>query len=92
VHGRAKINEEIVDWKPYNYCTFRNHAPFGTFLFMVNLSPNDETGTTVQFRIRADGGGFNAFKFGLAYKMAMRRQMYTGMARLTELLTASPGQ
>ena len=92
VHGRARINEEIVDWKPYNYCTFRNHAPFGTFLFMVNLSPNAETGTTVQFRVRPDGGGFNAFKFGLAFKMVMKKDMDKGMARLTDLLLATPGQ
>lgn len=88
VHGRAKINEEIVDWKPYNYCTFRNHAPFGTFLFMVNVAPNHDAGTTVQFRMRPEGGGFNSFKFGAAYRLLMKKDMDKGMARLRELITA----
>ena len=91
VHGKMKINEEIVDWKPYSYCTYRNHAPFGTFLFMVNLEPNDQNGTRVEFRVRPDGGGFNSFKFGLAYRMAMKKDMDKGMARLTELLADSRG-
>jgi len=89
VHGRARINEEIVDWKPYSYCTFRNHAPFGTFLFMVDVKPNDDDGTTVQFRVRPEGGGFNAFKFGVAYKMVMKKDMDKGMARLRELLSGT---
>ena len=91
VHGKMKINEEIVDWKPYSYCTFRNRAPFGTFLFMVNVEPNAE-GTRVQFRVRPAGGGFNALKFGLVFRMAMKKDMDKGMAKLTELLSASPGQ
>ena len=87
VHGKMQINEEIVDWKPYGYCTFRNHAPFGAFLFMVNVEPNDN-GTTVQFRMRPDGGGFNALKFGVAFRMAMKKDMDKGMERLRELISA----
>ena len=90
VHGKMKIREEIVDWKPYNYCTFRNAAPFGTFLFTVDLKPNGE-GTTVQFRAQPEGGGLSALKFGLVYRVGMKKDMDKGMVRLTELLLDSRG-
>ena len=86
VHGKMKINEEIIDWKPYDHCTFRNAAPFGTFLFMVDLKPNGD-GTTVQFRVRPEPGRINGLKFAVVFRMALKRDMDKGMARLAELLS-----
>ena len=85
VHGKMQINEEIVDWKPFNYVTFRNHAPFGTFLFMVAFEPTDG-GTRVQFRVKPEGG---RLKFAVAYRVGMKPNLDKGMARLAELLVTA---
>jgi uncharacterized protein YndB with AHSA1/START domain len=89
VHGKSTITEEIVDWKPFDHCTFRNKAPFGTFLFTADLKPTD-AGTRVQLRFQPEPGRLNALKFGMAFKVVMKPNTDKGIARLHDLIRVGP--
>jgi len=88
VHGKAKISEEIVDWKPFQYCTLRIASPVGSFLMTCAMEPNDG-GTVAQIRIRPEARGLRKVAFGLAYKAKISKDFIAGMARLDSLLRAS---
>jgi hypothetical protein len=55
VHGRTTIRQEIVDWKPYRYLTYRERNPAGRMLWTVELEPVGE-GTRLRW-LAARGGG-----------------------------------
>jgi len=53
VHGGMAIDNEIVDWKPFNYWTQRSSTPAGPLLVTVDLRPSDDGRvTTVNYRMR----------------------------------------
>ncbi|MDP8960606.1 MAG: DUF2652 domain-containing protein [Actinomycetota bacterium] len=50
VHGSDKILEEILDWRPFRYCTMRYRTPgVGPWVWTVELEPLEE-GTRVRLR------------------------------------------
>lgn len=88
VHGKQTIHEEIVDWKPFNYCTLRIASPVGKFLMTCVMEPKGE-GSVASIRMRPEGGGAKKLAFGLAYKTKISKDFTAGMSRLAELLSTA---
>ncbi len=51
-HGDGSVvREEILDWKPFRYLTWRWHAGFGEGMSMVELTPVDRETTHLSLRL-----------------------------------------
>ncbi|HEX5225325.1 MAG TPA: DUF2652 domain-containing protein [Solirubrobacteraceae bacterium] len=55
VHGSQTFDQEIVDWRPFEYYTYEEHGPFGSFLWTFELGGADP-GTRVTARVALAGG------------------------------------
>jgi hypothetical protein len=55
VHGRQAFDQEILDWRPFTYFSYREAGPYGPFLWTTELT-NDEKGTNVNVRVKLLGG------------------------------------
>jgi len=55
VHGKTTIAQEILDWKPYDYYSYRERNPVGECIWTIALSPLGER-TQVVWRIKLAGG------------------------------------
>jgi uncharacterized protein YndB with AHSA1/START domain len=57
VHGKTTIEQEIVDWKPYSYYSYRERNPIGKCLWTVELTPvGDGERTLVSWLVELAGG------------------------------------
>jgi hypothetical protein len=56
VHGKSVHEQEIVDWKPPRYFSYREHNPAGLTLWTVEFEPVDEARTRVRWLIGLAGG------------------------------------
>jgi len=56
VHGKTTIHQEIVDWKPYRYYSYRERNPAGQALWTVELEPVGEASTRVRWLVALTGG------------------------------------
>lgn len=54
VHGDFTAEEEILDWKPFQYYSDRTRFPPGSALFTTELTPLGPDRTRVTWRIRPD--------------------------------------
>jgi uncharacterized protein YndB with AHSA1/START domain len=54
VHGDETVNEEVLDWKPFDYFTHRSRGAFGSALFMYELAPADTGGTILTVRMKPE--------------------------------------
>jgi uncharacterized protein YndB with AHSA1/START domain len=91
VHGKLKLDEEIVDWKPYRYCTIRVGSPLERHLMTIHLEP-DGSGSRVEFRFRPEGNSVRRAMFRVVFSRVMRREMTAGMVRLKDLVSSSVSQ
>jgi hypothetical protein len=55
VHGSRTFDQEIVDWRPFDYYTYEEHGPYGPFLWTFELD-GEESGTRVTARAALTGG------------------------------------
>jgi hypothetical protein len=57
VHGRLGWANEIVDWRPYRYYSFRTiDKTLGRFTSTLECTPLEHGGCRLEWRTRADGG------------------------------------
>ncbi len=56
VHGKTTIRQEILDWKPYRYLTYRERNPAGMTLWTAEFEPVGESRTRVRWLVALDGG------------------------------------
>ncbi len=59
VHGRQAFDQEVLDWRPFDYFSYRETGPFGPFTWTIALTGEDER-TTVEIRARGIGGRVQA--------------------------------
>jgi len=83
VDGRAKIYEEILDWRPFDYFTERNTLPGGIRLVQTTSLEADGALTRVVIRGRPDGGRRLGW---LAAGPRVRRRLQTRYERLARLM------
>jgi uncharacterized protein YndB with AHSA1/START domain len=54
VHGRQAFDQEILDWRPFTYFSYRETGPHGPFLWTFELN-GQEQGTAVTIRVNRIG-------------------------------------
>ena len=85
VDGRAKIYEEILDWRPFEYLTERTTVSSGLRLVLTTQLETDGDGTRIVTRGRRDGGGRLARLGGVR---DFRRRLERRYERLVHLVAA----
>ena len=55
VHGKQAFDQEIVDWRPFDYFTYRERGPYGRYTWTFELA-DDLPGTRLTVRVRGDDG------------------------------------
>jgi hypothetical protein len=55
VHGEQAFDQEIVDWRPFDYFTYREDGPYGRYTWTFDLA-DEPPGTRLRVRVRAEGG------------------------------------
>ncbi len=89
VHGTSTITEEIVDWKPYGYCTLRVGSPLGPFLMTVELDGDADT-SRMSVRMRLEAGAVKRLLFKVLFRTKISKDFTAGMERLRILLEQDP--
>jgi uncharacterized protein YndB with AHSA1/START domain len=57
IHGDVTIEEEVLDWKPFDYVTIQVQSPMGPFIYMFELTPlGDGSRTKLVDLMRLTGG------------------------------------
>ena len=88
VHGKDVIEQEIVDWKPHRYFTYRERNPAGPCLCTVSFEPG-EAGTRVRWDVELSGGlGQRALM--LVVRGRMRSALRQSFEGLVERAGGSP--
>ena len=82
VDGRAKIYEEMLDWRPFDYFTERLSLPGGVRVVLTTALLPEADGTHVVTRVRRDGGARLAW---LTAARRLRRRLDARYARLRDL-------
>jgi hypothetical protein len=83
VDGRAKIYEEILDWRPFEYFTERSSLPGGVAVVLTTVFEPRGAETRIVTRGRRDGGGRVAW---VAAAPRVRRRLERRYARLAALM------
>jgi uncharacterized protein DUF2652/polyketide cyclase/dehydrase/lipid transport protein len=84
VDGRAKIYEEILDWRPFDYFTERISLPGGTSVVLTTVLDEEEDRTRVVTRARPEGGRL----VWLTAAPRLRRRLQSRYHRLAALMPA----
>ena len=85
VDGRAKIYEEILDWRPFDYFTERVTLPGGMSVVLTTAFEEDGDGTRVVTRVRPDGGRLAWMRAGPRFRKRLR-------SRYDRLVALMPAQ
>jgi Protein of unknown function (DUF2652)/Polyketide cyclase / dehydrase and lipid transport len=82
VDGRAKIYEEILDWRPFDYFTERSSLPGGVTVVVTTALEANEAGTRIVTRVRRERGRRLAW---LTAAPRLRRRLEARYHRLSRL-------
>lgn len=56
VHGRQAFDQEILDWRPFTYFSYRETGPYGPFLWTFELAGQEQdASTSVTVRVKRIG-------------------------------------
>jgi uncharacterized protein YndB with AHSA1/START domain len=56
VHGRQAFDQEVLDWRPFSYFSYRETGPYGPFLWTFELAEDaDGSSTDITIRVRLLG-------------------------------------
>jgi uncharacterized protein YndB with AHSA1/START domain len=56
VHGAQAFDQEITDWRPFDYYTYRETGPYGPFMWTFELSDEGGQRTRATVRVKTLGG------------------------------------
>lgn len=84
IHGARASQEEILDWKPFDYYTWSSKNPGGRFLMTCQLEVVDEERTRVSWRVAPEGRRAKLAARLLA--RAVRKDILEGMATIERLI------
>jgi hypothetical protein len=85
IHGRTKIRQEIVDWKPYGYFSYTERNPGGRALWTIELEPLDDASTRLRWLVTLTGGPAQRL-FVPLFAGRMRRAVSANFDSLVERL------
>jgi uncharacterized protein YndB with AHSA1/START domain len=99
VHGRQAFDQEILDWRPFSYFSYRETGPYGPFLWTFDLDqPHGESApadpeTTVTVRVRRLGDTRQRLMLAVGGRR-FQRILESSLANLAEMAasaTPEPG-
>lgn len=91
VHGRSAFDQEILDWKPFDYLTYSSTTPLGPCLITMEFEPTDRNSTLVT--VRAEGAGGRVQNLALkAIKRGFGKRLAADLASLAELIQTRTAQ
>ena len=87
VHGDVTIEEEVLDWKPFNYVTVAVQSPIGPFVYTYEFEPTDGgTRTKLIDVMRLSGGPEQVEMMAGEIGREMERDHAAGMSKLAAML------
>ena len=91
VHGRTRIEQEIVDWLPAHHVTFRERSPIGRCMWTMALEPRSAGQSThLEWRIALCGGRGQAMLMRVIGRRARKIICANLDAFVTYVETAEP--
>jgi uncharacterized protein YndB with AHSA1/START domain len=87
VHGDMTVEEEVLDWKPFDYVTVQVQSPMGPFIYTFELEPiADGTRTKVTDYMKLTGGPEQEAMMAAGGAEEMTNQFVGGMNNLARML------
>jgi Protein of unknown function (DUF2652)/Polyketide cyclase / dehydrase and lipid transport len=83
VHGRKAFDQEILDWRPFTYFSYRELGPYGPFLWTFELADQDGS-TSVKIRVKLIGGIRQRLIMTLG-RRSFQRLLETNLANLADV-------
>jgi hypothetical protein len=87
VHGDLTIEEEVLDWKPFDYVTVKVESPMGPFIYTYELTPlGDGSRTKVVNFMKLTGGPEQEAVMAAGAGEEMTKEHMEGMSNLGRML------
>ncbi len=87
VHGDATIEEEVLDWKPFDYVTIKVQSPMGPFTYTFELTPAaDGSRTKVVDLMKLTGGPEQEELMAAGMGEMMTQQFVEGMNNMARMI------
>jgi uncharacterized protein YndB with AHSA1/START domain len=87
VHGDFTVEEEVLDWKPFDYVTINVESPMGPFIYTFELtSLDDGARTKVVDLMKLTGGAEQEAMMAAGMGEVMTQQFVDGMNNLAKKL------
>lgn len=91
MHGRQAFDQEILDWRPFSYFSYRETGPYGPFLWTFALHEDSEGSTTsVSILVKLLGGARQRMVMRLG-RRRFQRVLAENLKNLTALVEARAG-
>ena len=87
VHGRHAFDQEILDWRPFDYFSHREVGPYGSFLWTFALTGSESTQLEVRVKLL---GGMRQRAMMLVGRRKLGRIIETGLANMSALVEQQP--
>jgi uncharacterized protein YndB with AHSA1/START domain len=87
IHGDVTIEEEVLDWKPFDYVTIKVQSPMGPFVYTFELTPlGDGSRTKLVDLMRLTGGPEQEAMMAAGGGQAMTEAFIGGINNLERML------
>ncbi len=87
VHGRQAFDQEILDWRPFDYFSYRETGPYGPFVWTIELVGEPESiATHVAVHVKQLGGRRQRVVMRLG-RRRFTRALNTSLGNLADLLS-----
>jgi Protein of unknown function (DUF2652)/Polyketide cyclase / dehydrase and lipid transport len=88
VHGRQAFDQEILDWRPFSYFSYRETGPYGPFMWTIELiGATDSATTRVAVRVKQLGGTRQRMVMALG-RRRFTHMLKTSLGNLADLLSS----
>ena len=92
VHGKTTIAQEIIDWKPHRYYTYRERNPMGKCVYTIEFEPlADGEHTRLSWIIALAGGAGQRVMWALMGRR-MRQAIDENLDGLVSFLNQEPAE
>ncbi len=87
VHGRQAFDQEILDWHPFTYFSYRETGPYGPFVWTFELEGRDRAqSTAVTIRVKRTGDTRQRLMMAVG-RRRFQRLLESNLANLAEATT-----
>jgi uncharacterized protein YndB with AHSA1/START domain len=88
IHGDVTIEEEVLDWNPFDYLTIKVESPMGPFVYTMEFAPlGDGSRTKLVDLMKLTGGPEQEAMMAAGMGEEMTKGFTAGMAELVRILS-----